>query len=154
MAGVAERARSAVESAVEAAGCRVWDVRYVKEGGEWYLRVYIDRPGGVDLDTCAEVSRAIDPLLDEADPVPGPYFLEVCSPGVGRELTRPEHFAEYLGRAVRLRLYRPAEGSREVRGVLRAAGPGGVTIEAAGEEKTFPREAVERITADEETEEC
>ena len=79
-----------VRPVVEAMGLRLWDVRFEKEGPDWFLRVLIDRDEPMDTDTCAEVSHAIDPLLDEADPIDQSYYLEVGSPGMGRRLTRPE----------------------------------------------------------------
>jgi len=78
-------------------------VRFVKEGAAWYLRFWIDKPGGVDLDDCEAMSRALDAPLDEADFIQQAYHLEVCSPGIERELTREEHFAQYLGSQVRVR---------------------------------------------------
>ena len=82
---------------VEAAGCTLWDVEYVREAGTWYLRVFIDAPGGVNIDQCEEVSRALSDRLDEEDPIEGSYVLEVGSAGADRALKKPEHFAAYLG---------------------------------------------------------
>ena len=83
---------------------RVWDIRFEKEGASWYLRIFIDKPGGVTIEDCEALSRAIDPVLDEADPISVPYYLEVSSPGLGRELTCPAHFEEMMGREVRVLL--------------------------------------------------
>ena len=100
-------------------GLSVWDVRYVKEGGFWYLRIFIDKPEGVGISDCEAMSRAINDPLDAADPIDGSYCLEVCSPGINRELTRPEHFAEFLEYAVWVRLIRPNEaGERDIAGIL------------------------------------
>ena len=99
-------------------GLRLWDVRFEKEGSGWYLRYFIDKPGGVCIDDCERFSRAVDPLLDEADPIEQSYCLEVSSPGVERELTRPWHFEENLGRPVTARLISPRGGVREFSGTL------------------------------------
>ncbi len=102
-------------------GLTLWDVRYVKEGSYWYLRVFIDKPGGVTLDDCEAMSRAINDPLDRLDPIDGEYCLEVCSPGVDRELTRPEHFQAFLGAVVTVRLIRPLQdGTKEILGILQA----------------------------------
>lgn len=95
-------------------GLSIWDVRYVKEGASWYLRIFIDKEGGVSINDCEKMSRAIDKPLDELDPIDQAYFLEVCSPGIERELTRPEHFEKMAGREVCVTFFRPIDGEREV----------------------------------------
>ena len=99
-------------------GLRLWDVRFEKEGGRWFLRYFIDKEGGVDINDCEKFSRAVDPILDQADPIEQSYCLEVSSPGVERELTRTWHFEENIGRPVTARLIRPKDGLREVEGEL------------------------------------
>jgi len=79
-------------------GLTIWDIRYVKEGSYWYLRIFIDKPEGVTLDDCEAMSRAINDPLDQLDPIDGEYCLEVCSPGIDRELVRPEHFEAFLAK--------------------------------------------------------
>ena len=86
-----------VRPVVEGMNLRLWDVRFEKEGPDWFLRVLIDRDEPLDTDTCEAVSRGIDPLLDEADPIEQSYYLEVGSPGLGRRLTRPEHYEQLKG---------------------------------------------------------
>ena len=99
----------------EQLGLILWDVRFVKEGASWYLRIFIDKEGGVTLDDCEAMSRAINDPLDEADPISQAYFLEVSSPGIERELTRPEHFEAMKGRDVAVNLYRPTpDGEKEI----------------------------------------
>ncbi len=110
---------------VERAGCTLWDVEYVKEAGEWFLRVYIDRDGGVDIDCCEAVSRPLSDALDEADPIQGSYTFEVSSAGLDRALKKPEHFEQCMGRTVDLKLYRPIDGRKEVTGALTAYDDGG-----------------------------
>lgn len=124
-----------------AAGCRIWDVEYVREAGTWYLRVYIDCDGGVSIDQCEAVHRPLSDALDEADPIEGSYTLEVCSAGCFRTLKKPEHFAGCMGQEVEVRLYRPRNGSKEYRGVLTGYDAGDVTITAPdGEAQLFPRQ--------------
>ena len=114
---------------VERAGCDLWDVEYVKEAGEWFLRVYIDREGGVDLDCCEEVSRALSDALDEADPIQGGYTFEVSSAGLDRALKKPEHFAGCMGRKVDVKLYRPVDGRKERTGQLTGYEDGAVFVD-------------------------
>ncbi len=114
---------------VEAQGCELWDVEFVREAGEWFLRVYIDKEGGVSIDDCEAVSRALDPLLDEADPIEPSYNFEVSSAGVERQLKRPSDFQRFMGSFVQVNLYRAVSGAKEHLGYLRAHGPEGVTIE-------------------------
>ena len=85
------------EPVVEGLGCKIWDVEYVREGGEWFLRIYIDKDGAVDISDCEKVSRAMDPILDEADPIPDSYNFEVCSAGCERTLKRPGDFQQFMG---------------------------------------------------------
>ncbi len=109
-------------------GLRLWDVRFEKEGGAWYLRYFIDKEGGVNIDDCEQFSRLIDPILDAADPIDGSYSLEVSSPGVERELTKPWHFEENIGRPVTARLIRAKNGLREIAGTLVSYGDGTAVI--------------------------
>ena len=112
---------------VEAAGCTLWDVEYVKEAGEWFLRVYIDKADGVSIEDCEAVSRPLSDKLDEADPIDQSYYLEVGSPGLGRKLTRPEHYEQLKGQKIRAKLIRPnADGVRELAGIL--TGREGTTV--------------------------
>lgn len=125
---------------VEAAGCTLWDVEYVREAGTWYLRVFLDAPEGVSIDQCEAVSRPLSDALDEADPIQGSYVLEVGSAGADRALKKPEHFAQCMGQEVDVKLYRPREGSKLFTGVLTGYEAGAVTIEVpGGEEMTFDK---------------
>ncbi len=117
--GTVEAVWDLCEPIVKSLGLELWDVRYLKEGAQWYLRVYIDRPEGVTIEDCENVSRAIDEPLDRLDPVDQSYCLEVCSPGLERELIRPEHFQRFEGWPVMVKLIRPLDsGEREFTGVL------------------------------------
>ena len=120
---------------VEGAGCSLWDVEYVKEAGEWFLRVYLDKEGGVDIDCCEAVSRPLSDALDEADPIQGSYTFEVSSAGLDRVLRRPAHFARCLGRQVDVKLYRPVDGGKEFTGALSGYEGGAVLVDGIRFEK-------------------
>jgi len=131
------------EPVVTAQGCEIWDVEYVREGADWFLRIYIDKDGGVDITDCEAISRAMDPILDEKDPIPTSYTFEVCSAGIERSLKRPSDFARFMGSDVLVRLYRPKDGTKEFPGVLRGYGEdGSVTIEYLKNEITFAKSEV------------
>ncbi len=99
-------------------GLEIWDVRFEKEGADWFLRIFIDKEGGVSIDDCVDMSHAIDKPLDDADPIEQSYCLEVCSPGLERDLKRDEHFEKCLGEPVMVKLIRPLNGMREYKGIL------------------------------------
>lgn len=130
------------EPIVQSLGCSLWDVEYVREGSEWFLRLYIDKEGGVDISDCEAVSRAVDPVLDEKDPIPESYHFEVCSAGLERVLKRPGDFAAFLGSAVLVKLYRPKNGVKEWVGTLTAYADGNVTITAGQQTVTFEKSEV------------
>ena len=142
MAKVTEAVAALALPAVEAAGCTLWDVEYVKEAGVWFLRLYIDKEGGVSIDDCEAVSRPVSDLLDEADPIEGSYTFEVSSAGADRPLKKPEHFARFQGEEVEVKLYRPREGRKEFVGLLRDYQDGAVTLETAGQEAVFTKQEV------------
>lgn len=137
--GAAAAVENIVRPVVEEMGLRLWDVRFEKEGPDWFLRVLIDRDEPLDTDTCEAVSRAIDPLLDQADPIDQSYYLEVGSPGLGRRLTRPEHYEALVGQKCAARLIRPdEEGRRELEGTLVGLADGIVTLHTEQGNVTFP----------------
>ena len=119
MASAAERVYDLIKDTVEAQGVTLWDVRFLKEGASWYLRVFIDKEGGVNIDDCTNVSHAIDPVIDEADPIDKSYYLEVCSCGFERELTKESHFEAMKGEKVKVKLYKAVEGVKEFVGILK-----------------------------------
>lgn len=128
MANSAEKVYELIKDAVAAEGVGLWDVRFLKEGASWYLRVFIDKPEGISIDDCTNVSHAIDPIIDEADPIDVSYYLEVCSPGIERELTRRRHYEESVGKTVRLKLYKAYDGKKELTGTLENVGEDSVTL--------------------------
>lgn len=109
-------------------GLILWDVKFLKEGTKWYLRITIDKEGGVGIDDCVAMHRAIDGPLDEADPIDQSYNLQVQSPGLERELSRDFHFECFMGEKVQIRLIKAFDGKRDYKGVLTAYDSDSVTI--------------------------
>ena len=136
MANAAERVYSLIKDTVESCGVELWDVRFLKEGASWYLRVFIDSENGIGIDDCTNVSHAIDPVIDEADPIDKSYYLEVCSPGVERELTRISHYKKELGKEIKIKLYKAVDGVKELRGTLVSCEEN-IVLNADGKEYTF-----------------
>ena len=133
----------------EQLGLRLWDVRFVKEGADWFLRVFIDKDGGVGIDDCVAMSHALDKPLDEADPIEQSYCLEVSSPGTDRELTKAAHFEACLGERVRVRLIRPLDdGRRELGGVLTSLDKDGFVIVSGEESLALSRKEVSWVRLD------
>lgn len=120
-------------------GCEIWDVEYVREAGTWYLRVYIDKDGGVGIDDCEKISRALSPMLDETDPIEGSYTFEVSSAGAERQLKRPSDFARFIGSPVTVRLYKARDGRKEFAGALSSYDDGAVEIDCGGTPMRFER---------------
>lgn len=132
--------RTAIEPVVNGLGYSIWDLEYVKEGADYFLRVTIDSKNGITIDDCEAVHRAIDPVLDEADPIEGAYHLEVSSPGIERELRTDAHFLACAGEKVELRLFAPLDGAKVFVGVLLGLGDeGSVLLETEAGEKKIPR---------------
>ena len=145
MGKLVDTVRSLAEPVAAQCGCEVWDVEYVREAGAWYLRVYIDKPGGVGIDDCEAVSRALDPVLDEADPVPGSYVFEVSSAGAERELKRPGDFERFIGEQVEVKHYQPIDGAKSHVGLLRGYDNGDVTVEVNGAERVLKKAQVAQV---------
>ena len=146
MSKVTERVLALAEPVAAGCGCEVWDVEYVREAGAWYLRLYIDKPGGVSIDDCEAVSRALDPILDEADPIPTSYIFEVSSAGAERVLKRPGDFERFFGEQVEVRHYQPVQGVKSHTGELVSRSEdGAVTIRVNGDEISFPSAQVAQV---------
>ena len=135
---------------VEEQGCSLWDVEYVKEAGTWYLRVLIDKEGGVDILDCEAISRVVSDLLDEADPIEGSYVFEVGSAGAERPLKRPADFEQFMGADVLLKTYKPRDGRKEFSGVLAGYDNGAVSLTVGSETLRFekPEIALVRLRCD------
>ena len=130
----------------QAQGCSLWDVEYLKEAGEWFLRVYIDKPGGVSINDCEAVSRPLSDALDQADPIQSSYTLEVSSAGADRCLRKPEHFRQFLGSQVDVKLYRAREGRKELTGALADFNQdGSIVLECPGGTITLEKKDVAQV---------
>jgi len=133
------------EPVVTALGCTLWDVEYVKEAGSYYLRVYIDKEGGISINDCEAVSRALSDLLDEADPIAEAYTFEVSSAGADRILRTAEHFSAFLGEMVELRLYKAKDGMKSVVGILSAYDDGDVTLIMDEKAAPFTKQEIAQV---------
>ncbi len=142
MSRITDLVSGAAKPVAEAHGCELWDVEYVKEAGTWYLRVYIDKEGGVSINDCEAVSRELDPLLDELDPIPGGYTFEVSSAGAERALKRPSDFERFIGHLVEVKLYRAVEGRKSHVGNLVSYDDGAVEISVSGKNIRFEKSDV------------
>ena len=145
MAKVTDAVAALAQPVVAAAGCSLWDVEYVKEAGSWFLRVYIDKEGGVSIDDCEAVSRPLSDALDEADPIEGSYVFEVSSAGADRALKKPEPFARFQGAEVEVKLYRARDGRKEFVGPLQSWQDGDVVLEVGGGPMTFTRQEIAQV---------
>ena len=139
MSKITDKVTALARPIVEEEGCSLWDVEYVREAGSWYLRVYIDKEGGVSIDDCERISRRLDPILDEEDPIPDSYVFEVGSAGAERELKRPSDFEQFMGSQVEVKLYQPVKGSKTFVGTLSGYDQGKVTVTVGKETMTFEK---------------
>ena len=144
------RAEELLKPIATANGCEIYDVEYVKEGSDWYLRAYIDKEGGVSINDCEAVSRAFSDRLDEEDFISDAYILEVSSPGLGRTLKKDRHFEKSIGEEVELKTFKPIDGKKEFSGILKSYDKDTVTIETVDGEMAFDRSgiAVVRLALD------
>ena len=142
MKKVTELTAELAAEAIAEQGCTLWDVEYVKEAGQWFLRLYIDKEEGVSIEDCEAVSRPMSDLLDEADPIEGSYVFEVSSAGADRVLKTPEHFAQFMDAEVEVKLYRPREGRKEFVGLLQSYADGGVVIDMNGQSAEFTKQEI------------
>jgi len=126
-------------------GCELWDTEYVREAGQWFLRLYLDKDGGVDILDCENVSRRVSDLLDEADPIEGSYIFAVSSAGAERQLKRPSDFEKFLGSPVLLKTYQNRDGRKEFPGVLKEYDGGAVVLEMGKQELRFEKNEVAMV---------
>lgn len=128
MSKISDKVEALARPVVEEEGCKLWSVEYIKEAGTWYLRVYIDKDGGVGIADCEAISRRLDPILDEADPIPESYVFEVGSAGAERELKRSSDFEQFIGSDVEVKLYQSYEGRKTLVGTLEEYNDGNITV--------------------------
>ena len=144
---IAATVRNLAEPIAEKMGFYIWDVEFVKEGADKYLRITLDNEEGININDCENFHRAIDPVLDEADPISEPYILEVSSPGIERELKYPEHIDACEGWDVEVRLYAPRNNTKQFRGVLLGYNDrGDIAIDVDGDTVTFKPEEIAKIS--------
>ena len=140
-----QKAEALLSPIVESNGFELVDVEYVKEAGNWYLRGYIDKPGGITVNDCETVSRAFSERLDEDDFIEDSYIMEISSPGLDRPLKKEKDFKRSLGKLVEIRTYRPIEKQKEFCGILNAYDSNSVTIDEDGTERTFDKKDIALI---------
>lgn len=143
---IEKRTEALAEHILSDAGCELYDTEYVKEGQDYYLRVFIDKEGGVTIDDCETVSRALSDLLDKEDYIKDAYIFEVSSPGLGRVLKKDRHLEKSIGDEVEISTYKKIDGTKEFRGILAEFTPETITIEEEnGEKRTLLRADISRI---------
>ena len=144
---VKDTVREAILPVVTELGYRIWDITYAKIGADYHLEITIDSDAGIQIEDCERVHRAIDPILDEADPIEGFYYLEVSSPGIERELRTEEHILAFIGARVEAKLFSPKDGKRAIRGTLAALKEGGAVsiAEDGGEEILLQSNEISRL---------
>ena len=142
---IEERTESLVLPIIESAGLELWDVEYVKEGSDYYLRVYIDKSGGVNIDDCVLITRALNEKLDADDFIEDAYILEVSSPGLTRKLKKDKEFEKSIGKLIRVKLYKAEEGSKEHVGRLKEFAPDKLTIEVDEADISLSRDNISSV---------
>lgn len=141
---VADLVTELAEPLAEQHGLELVDVEYVREGGSWYVRVYIDKPGGIDHNDCQIISNALSDRLDELDPIPQAYYLEVSSPGVERPLKKESDFVRFQGERIAVHCYKAIEGRKKWHGTLIGLTPEGIELETETGRIVVPQAAVAR----------
>ena len=145
MSKITDAVLALAQPVAESQGIEIWDIEFVKEAGTRFLRIYIDKTEGVTIQDCETFSRAMDPILDEADPIPESYTFEVSSAGAERVLKRPRDFDRFLGSAVCVKLYQPVDGSKQFVGKLEGYEDGNVTILLNEKPRTFEKSTVAQV---------
>lgn len=140
-----EKAGKMLEPIVSELGCEIYDVEYVNEAGEWYLRAYIDKEGGVTIDDCEAVSRAMSDALDADDFIDDAYYLEVSSPGLGRTLKKDKHLQKSIGEEVEIKTYKPIDKCKEFSGILKSFDESSIVLLIDNKEKEFKRSEIALI---------
>lgn len=142
---IEQRTEALLQPIVDRLGFELIDVEFVKEAGEYYLRSYIDKEGGITIDDCEAVSRELNPLLDEEDYIEEGYIMEVSSPGLGRPLKKEKDFVRNIGKRIELKTYRAIGGTKDFEGVLTAFDEDSVTLQEEESERSFLRKEIALI---------
>lgn len=143
---IKETVREAIEPTVKELGYDIWDITYSKIGADYHLEITIDSESGIFIDDCEKVHRAIDPILDECDPIEGFYYLEVSSPGIERELRTAEHISRSIGQKVEARLFAAKDGKRVFKGILSAFEDGKITISEEIGDTVLTQSEISKLT--------
>lgn len=143
---IKETVREAVQPTIAELGYEIWDITYSKVGADYHLEITIDSPDGINIEDCEKVHRAIDPILDECDPIEGFYYLDVSSPGVERELRTEAHISRSVGEKVRAKLFAAKEGKRVITGILSAFDDGKITISEPDGEVILTQSEISKLT--------
>ena len=143
---IKETVRDAILPTVEELGYRIWDIQYSKIGADYHLEITIDNDAGINIDDCERVHRAIDPILDEVDPIEDFYYLEVSSPGIERELRTDEHIELSIGQKVEAKLFSQKDGRKSFLGILSGYDDGMVTIDEDGTSVVLSKNEIAKLT--------
>ena len=145
MSKIEEKVENLVSSVINQLGYELYDVEYTKEGKDYFLRIFIDKPEGIDLNDCETVNNAINELLDEADYIKEQYFLEVSSPGIERTLRKDKHLKDNIGNMVELKLFKPINKEKNIVGYLKSYDENFITIEKDNKETQLERKNISVI---------
>jgi ribosome maturation factor RimP len=145
MSKIEESVYLLIKDKISELNIEIYDIEYVKEGSEWYLRIYIDKENGVDISDCENISRLIEPIIDKEDPIKTPYYLEVSSPGIERTLKKQEHFDKFIGSMVEVSLFNAFEGKKKIAGELAKADENEVEILIDGKNVAFDRKNISKV---------
>ncbi len=143
---IKETVREAVQPTINELGYDIWDITYSKVGADYHLEITIDSEAGINIEDCEKVHRAIDPILDECDPIEGFYYLDVSSPGVERELRTEMHISRSVGEKVRAKLFAQKDGKRVITGILSAFEDGKITITEPDGEVVLTQSEISKLT--------
>ena len=142
---IEEKTEQLLTPILEKMGFDLWDVEYVKEGPDMYLRAYIDKEGGITIDDCVDVSHALSDAIDADDYIDEAYILEVSSPGLGRQLKKDKELERSIGKEVDIKLYKALDGTKEYSGCLKAFDKFSITLGMGDDDKTFNRQDIAKI---------
>ena len=142
MASIEEKVEKLVKPKIEQLGYKLYDVQYAKEGKDYFLRIFIDKEDGIDLNDCEKVNDGINEILDEADYIKEQYFLEVSSPGIERILRKDEHLTDAIGQEIELNLFKPIDGNKQYIGILQEFDSDNIKMLIEDQEKTIDRKNI------------
>lgn len=145
MASIEEKVENLIKTKIQENGYSLYDVQYAKEGKNYFLRIFIDKVEGIDLNDCEKVNDLVNPLLDEVDYIKEQYFLEVSSPGIERVLRKDEHLQENIGNEIEIKLFKPENGKKEFEGILNSFDKENIKLNVQNEEITIERKNISNM---------